>query len=309
MSHHLLRAAGRLGFLYGLVYVPSYFFLRWYRSDAIGLDIGFTAGWVALPFAVAIGYVAGARQYLSEERLLLRSIEQPVFKDGQRAVVMGPIVPLADPLRSPLGGRECVAYEYQIDHEGRDQDHRPIRVRDYWGMAVCPTAIETSGGRVRVLGYARIEHPFDILEGEDVYRSAQDYVRATPFRHPTHIGERRGSLAEPMDAESDQFRDDICANPQHVGHTSLRGEDTDLGGLRLNERYVEVGQTVCAAGSYSARLQALVPTASGPKQLRITTFSPQQWASENRDWAYTYFRWGAFFAVVGVAGALATRWC
>jgi len=309
MSHHLLRAAGRLACLYGLVYVASYLFLRWYRSDAIGLDFGWTAGLLALPFAAALGYVVGARQYLSEERLLLRSIERPAFQDGQRVVAIGPIVPLAEALRSPLAGRECVAYEYQIDHEGRDQDHRLVRVRDYWGMAVCPTAIDTPAGRVRILGYTRLEAPFGILEGEEAFRAAEEYVRSTPFRHPTDPGERRGSLAEPLDAESDRFRDDLCANPDHVGITSLRGEDADLRGLRLTERHIDVGQTVCAAGCYSAEMKALVPTTSGPKRLRITTISPELWVSENRDWAYTYLRWGAVFAVVGVACALSTRWC
>jgi hypothetical protein len=309
MSHHVLRAAGRLGALYGLVWAGCYLFVRWYRADAIGLDIGWTAGLVALPFAAAAGYVAGARHYFSEERLLLRSGERPVLQDGQRVVVVGPMVPLGETVRSPLTGQDCLAYEYQIDHEGRDQEHRRVRVRDYWGMARCPSAIETPAGRVRILGYARLETPFDTVEGEDAYRAATAYVRATPMRHPTDIGDRLGSLAEPFDTESDQFRDDICANPDHKGRTSLTGEEADLRALRLTERRLEAGQTVCAAGCYSAEKQALVPTTSGVKQLRVTAASPELWASESRDWGYTYLRWGAVFAVVGVACALATRWC
>jgi hypothetical protein len=304
----LLRATLRLGLLYGAVYAAVYFFLRWYRADAMFFAYGWIAGWVAIPRACAVGYVAGSRHYFGEERILLRSIEQPVFKDGERVVASGPIVPLAEPLRSPLGGRACVAYEYQIDHEGTDVDNRPTRVRDYWGMAVCPSAIETPAGRVRMLGYARAEAPFDILEGEEAFRAAEEYVRSTPFRHPAHVGERLGSLAEPLDTESDSFRDDICANPSHSGLT-LRGEEADLRGLRLSERLLEAGQEVCAAGTYSARLEALVPTTSGARRLRITTYSARQWAADNRDWAYRYLRWGALFAVVGLASALATRWC
>jgi hypothetical protein len=308
MSNLVLRAAGRMLGLYAAAWAGCHLFLRWYAPAPVGQDNGWTAVLLALPFSAAVGYLSGARRYLSEEKLLLRSVSQPVLQDGKRVVAMGTLVPLGDTLRAPLSGRECVAYEYQIEHDGTDANHQPIPVRDYWGMGRSPAAIDTPAGPIRILGYARIEEGFDVLQGEDDYRRAEAYVRATAFRHPDRGGERAGSLAEPFDTESDRFLDDLCADPAHTG-VSLKGEETDVRRLRLTERRLEPGTAVCAAGRYSAGQQALVPTTSGPQPLRISSYSPQQWASENRDWAYTYLRWGAVFAVVGVFGALATRWC
>jgi hypothetical protein len=308
MSGLVMRAVGRMAALYGAVWAACHVFVNWYAPAPAGQGNGWTVVLLAIPFSAAIGYISSARRYLNEEKLLLRSVAQPVLRDGTRVVAMGTLVPLGETLRSPLGGRECVAYEYELDHQGTDANNQPTRVRDYWGMGRCPAAIETPAGRIRILGYARLESGFDVLEAPEDYRRAEEYVRATAFRHPSRAGERLGSLAEPFDTESDRFRDDLCANPSHR-EVSLRGEDADVRPLRLNERRLEAGDAVCAAGTYSADKQALVPTTSGPEQLRISSYSPQQWASENRDWAYTYLRWGAVFAVVGVFGALATRWC
>jgi hypothetical protein len=180
-------------------------------------------------------------------------------------------------------------------------------VRDYWGFGVCPCAIETPSGPLRMLGYPSLETFVDILLPDQIQR-ADAYVRATSFRHPADIADRQGMLVEPFDVESDTFLDDVCCDPQHV-RAAGRRELPDFSGRQFSERHVPVGATVCAAGLYSAAQKALVPSGEGVQRLRLSTFSPELWASENRDQAYTYFRWGAFFGVVSIAAALASRWC
>ena len=208
----LLGIAG----LYGTATAASFLFLRWYRPSLIG-DAGvMPVALVALPLAASLGYLLGSRRYVQEERLLLRSIERPVFEDGQRGVAIGRIEPLGALVRSPFTGKDCVAYQYEIDHAARGAKGRRIRVRDYWGMAVSPGQVLTPAGPVRILGYARLEAFPEELD-DDAYGAAEAYVRSTLFRHPTSPGERLGSLAEPLSTESDSFRDDICADPTHVG--------------------------------------------------------------------------------------------
>jgi hypothetical protein len=132
-------------------------------------------------------------------------------------------------------------------------------------------------------------------------------VASASFRHPASPGERLGSLAEPLSTESDTFGDDICADESHL-HLQ-RGGGAELRKLRLLERRLHVGAAVCAAGCYSAARKALVPSGAGSKQLRISTFTPENWAAENRGWGRTYIRWGVGFGIFSIACALATRWC
>ena len=138
--------------------------------------------------------------------------------------------------------------------------------------------------------------------------TADAYVRSTTFRHPGSNAERLGSLQEPTETESDRFQDDVCANRSH-DDAGWHAESPDFKGRDVSEWRVEAGQVVCAAGTYSAALKALVPSGAGPLRLRLSTFTPELWASENRDQAYTYIRWGAFFGALTVAAALASRWC
>lgn len=291
---------------YATATTASYLFLRWYRPSPFD-DVSMSAALLGLPLAASLGYLWGSRGYFQEARLILRSMAQPNFEDGKRVVAVGRIEALGPPLKGPFTGTECVAYQYEIDHEGRDADHRPIRVRDYWGMAVWPYQIRTAAGPVRILAYARLEAPPSILTDDDAYRAAEAYLVSTSFRHPTSAGERLGSLAEPLSTESDTFADDICADDGHL-HLK-RGSGAELRKLRLLERRLAVGEAVCAAGYYSAAKKALVPTSQGLKQLRISTYLPENWAAENRGWGRTYILWGVGLGLFSIAGALATRWC
>jgi hypothetical protein len=158
-------------------------------------------------------------------------------------------------------------------------------------MAVCPYQVQTPPGPVRILVYPRLETAREELDGEEARRAAEAYVRSTTFRHPADIGERLGSLAEPIGVESDHFRDDICADASHAGRPPIR-ETKEVHTLRLVERRIEVGKSVCAAGYYSAAKKALVPAPRGGPELRISTRSPEAWSAETREWGTTYVRWG-----------------
>ena len=290
----------RLAALLASTVAATYLFLRWYRP-AVASD-GWAVGLLGLLLACGLGYLMGSRHYRAEARLILQSKERPRLVDGARVVITGPAQALGDLLRSPISQKDCVAYEYTIDHEVRHIDGPPGRFRDFWGMAVVPWQVLTPAGPVRILGYARLEGFPEDLEPDAAYRAAEAHLRATDFRRPASAGERLGSLAEPLATESDTFRDDICAELAQPSTAELRKLD-------LSERCVTVGQTVCAAGQYSAAQQALVPTSAGVKQLRISTFTPELWASENTDWAKTYVRWGTGVLVLALACLLATRWC
>lgn len=301
-----LRAVLGIAGLYGSAFAATVAFQDWYRPSLFGVD-SMTAALLAVPLAASVGYVVGAVRYVQEERLVLRSIAQPDLKDGHRVALEGVVEPLGPALRSPFTGTECVAYQYEIQHQDTDADGGPTWARDYWGMAVSPYHLVTPAGSIRVLGYARLE-TFSEHLAEEACAAAEAYVRATAFRHPSSPGERLGSLAEPLATESDTFQDDICTDTSHSS-SGVREPPPDLRGRRLTERRLDVGQTACAAGCYSAAKGALVPTSSGVRQLRLSTFSLHQWAAENRQWALTDLRWGVGLGVLAVGAALATRWC
>jgi len=303
MEPLVFRTLVRIVAVYLAAVGAAFSFLRLYRPDSTGPQ----AALVAVPLAAAIGYFMGARACRKEERLILDAIEHPRLEDGRRAVAFGPVEALGPLLTSPITRQACVAYQYLIDHESRSLHGPGMWVRDYWGMAVTPFQIRTPAGPVRVLGYARLEGANQQYVTEEAYRAAEDYVRATAYRHPTGLGEREGSLAEPISTESDAFQDDICANAKHVGQT-LHEDAAGLRKQRLSEARLDAGQAVCALGYYSAEKGALVPTTQGVKQLRIATQSPEFFAADNRATARSLSWWGVGAAVIAVAAALATRW-
>lgn len=298
MANPVATALVRIVLFYLAVCAALYYFLRWYHPpDPINDSTAWTAALIALPLAAGLGYLVGARPYLKEERLI-RAAWRPVLKDGERAIVVGPIEALAEPLKSPLGGTACVAYAYAIDHEGTHADSNPIRVRDYWGTALSPCAVQTREGPVHILGYPSLELSADVLEGEEAYRAAEAYVRSTHFERYGGFGERLDQIGGPLGEVSDTFVEDFCTE---------RAQERKLSELQLNERCVRVGQEVCAAGYYDAAKRGLV--ARGMKGVRLTTASPELWASENRGWFRTYVGWGTGLTLLAIAAALATRWC
>jgi hypothetical protein len=308
MDDRTVRALLGVVGLYAAAAAACHAFLRWYRPQQLD-DVTLAAGLLGLPLAASIGFLWGSRGYFQEARLILRSVAQPSLEDGKRVVVVGRIEALGPTLRAPFTGTRCVAYQYEIDHVGTlpRQRNRMIRVRDYWGMAVCPWHVRTAAGPVRMLAYARIEAPPDIPTEDEAYRAAEAHLASTSFRHPASPGERMGSLAEPLSTESDTFGDDICADDAHL-HLE-RGRGAELRKLRILERRLHVGEAVCAAGVYSAARQALVPSGAGSKPLRISTYGPEIWAADNLGWGRTYILWGVGLGIFSIGCALATRWC
>ena len=160
MDYRTIRTLLGVVGLYATAAAAAYLFLRWYRPSPLD-DVSMSAALLGLPLAASLGYLFGSRGYFQEAGLILRSVAQPSLEDGKRVVAVGRIEALGPPLKGPFTGTECVAYQYDIDHEGRTarQRNRRIRVRDYWGMAVCPYQIRTAAGPVRILAYARLEAP------------------------------------------------------------------------------------------------------------------------------------------------------
>jgi hypothetical protein len=306
MENRTMRGLMGVAVFYAAGAAAAYFFLRWYRGPAFE-GFSLSVGLLGLPVAMSLGYLLASRWQFQEAQLILRSVTQPSLEDGKRVVVVGRVEPMGPPLKSPFTGAECVAYEYDIDHEERSVDGPIRRVRDYWGMAVWPYQIRTPAGPVRVLGYAKLEGPAEVLTDDDSYRTAQEYLASTTFRHPASAAERHGSSAEPFSTESDTFGDDICADNRHL-HLD-RGSGAELRKLQLTERHLKVGETVCAAGTFSAAKQALVPTTDSQRLLRVSTYTPENWAAENRESGRTYIGWSVAFGIFSVGCALATRWC
>ena len=305
MNTLVSRTVVRLATGYLVCAAPAFVFLRGYLGEP---DVYGRAALVALPLAIAVMYVLTARGCLAEEKLLLGAIERPVLKDGERVAATGPVEALGPLLTSPFSRHPCVVYQYRIYHIVHHPGHPPREVQDFWGMAVTPHQILTPAGGVRVRGYARLEGGATVFADEDeAYRAAQAWLDSTAFRHPASAGERYGSLAEPIDTEADTFRDDVRSKPETLD-LEQRVRSTGRREYIVTEQRLDVGQTVCAMGEYSAEKQALVPSRSGIRQLRISTASPQLWAASSREEAGTMYRWAAGFAVVGLAAALALRW-
>ena len=180
--------------------------------------------------------------------------------DGQLTVVAGRIRPLGAPLTSPLGGRPCVAYDYDVVTRIKPRKGQETTKADICGVALAPCAIETSDASVRLIGFPMLdEFARQYHQGHAALARVRAYAAATRF------DEMRGLAKVRLMTELE----DAIADADGAVRKDFRLSDAEIPfeQRQLRERIVEVDQKVCAAGFYDAERRALVPKGSMPNRL------------------------------------------
>jgi hypothetical protein len=181
-----------------------------------------------------------------------RDQEGAARKNGRFEAAGGVIQPLQEALVSPLQGRPCVAYEYDVAETGTDGQKAGSAA---WGWASTPSVIRNPGGDLRLLGFPDLERFDQAVVGEGARERIQKYFQDTTF---ATIGERAltQALGQIMERSAD---DDGQARTDVLRGTDLDPKNIQFAGRQWTERVVPVDEEVTAFGLYSSTRSGLVP--------------------------------------------------
>ena len=143
-------------------------------ASAVLLTLGLSSFW-----SLARGYGRGD----ASRRVLLSRARtgEPPPEEGP-VVVTGAARPLGAPLRAPLSGVECVAYQYRMYYRtSGSSESRRRTVPVYWGHACRPFRIDTAGRAIRVMAVPRLADEAAHLAAPDDVERARQHVGATRF--------------------------------------------------------------------------------------------------------------------------------
>lgn len=237
-------------------------------ASAVFLTLGLSSFW-----SLARGYGRGD----ASRRVLLSRARtgEPPPEDGP-VVVTGAARPLGAPLRAPLSGVECVAYQYRMYYRTSDQSERRRRtVPVYWGHACRPFRIDTAGRAIRVMAVPRLADEAARLAAPDDVERARQHVGATRFEEVG--GDLLGALGTAFERAGEMFADE---DGESRRDWRRKGDDRDPSSLLLEETVLAVGATVTAAGRWSTDRQAVVPDSGdvGPGAVTVVTGPPERLA-------------------------------
>ena len=237
----------------------------------------------------------------ADRRIIVDGQKGGPLKNGKRSAVFGSIEPVDEPLRAPLSGEPCVAYDYRIYHPWEPEDlgsHIVIQkearygdglstsaVEDFTGWALTSSVINSASGKIGLLGFPDIgtwrwkEHTN--------HERATEYIRLTTFEKASP--ENIVSFGDYVDA--------FINNTTGIMREDIRHSDAqDAAGLLLDERLVPVGEHVCAIGRYSAEHNGLVQDHG--RGLRIVQGDSEEVSESLKTWSLTRIVLGLFMILI-----------
>ena len=167
--------------------------------------------------------------------------------DGARVVLVGTLEALGAPLRAPLDGSACLAYDYRIT-EDRGSGRRRMILTHVRGSALAPSEIVTRSGRHRLLTVPDLQASPPTTPSSRHIAAFEEYARTTTFTRA------EGAAQELVDRWTDDdgaYRSDVCLTPL---------ETVDLTRCMLTQQQVKPGARVCVIGRYSTARGGVVPS-------------------------------------------------
>lgn len=218
---------------------------RWYDVPLVD-TLGVSAGAGLIGFG-ALNLLHASWQAWRERSAIASGRAGEAPADGARAVLVGTLEALGAPLRAPLDGSACLAYDYRIT-EDRGSGRRRMILTHFRGTGLAPSVIVTRSGRHRLLTVPDLQGSAPATPSSGHIAAFERYAHATRFTAAD--GAARELVA--------RWTDDDGAYRSDVGYTPL--ERVDLTRCMLTQQQVRPGARVCAIGHYSAARGGLVPS-------------------------------------------------
>ena len=215
--------------------------------------------------AMVVGMIRAAFTSMGEMRRVRRAMEPAGFMgeqpaDGESIAVSGHIRPLGMPLTAPFSHKRAVLYNYDVEHPETSSRGNTGPAKDYSGLALTPSVIDTTHGQVKLLCFPQLEGiQKEVVFGDDALQNATEYIRTTQWSsmgmNPVQMyREVRDMLTD----DDGQIRKDF----------KVHGCE-DLQRATLMEEVVEPGAQVFAFGKWSAEKRGIVPDQGIPAKLVV----------------------------------------
>src|SRR5256885_9757002 len=146
-----MKRAALIGLLTWAACSTIYYFLLLGRI-APALAVAIVAG---LFMAVVIGTFRIAWSYWRDARQMREDDGTPP-EDGKHVTLAGRIRVTGNALRAPFTQREAAAYVYEISHVEYGGETTSV-IKDYSGLALAPSVLETAHGPIALLGFPLLE--------------------------------------------------------------------------------------------------------------------------------------------------------
>jgi hypothetical protein len=264
---------------------------RWYGVAPFeGAGVAVFAGlfvWVAGSLLISAARAWGERATIAA------GIAGTPPVDGRQTILAGHIEPAGAPLTSPLSGRECVVYTFEI-YEMRGSGKSRFKAALCDGVALVPSIIVTPSGSYRLLAVPELVCNASVLEHDRALARAGALMRALPME-PKREGLSRPEIEK-------QWADDDGAYRRERRHVA---EDVRLGRCTMIEHVIESGSRVCVFGEYSAARRAIVADPNDwSKITRIMKGDPDAIARQLRGSVFRRLI-GATLSAAAAAGLIA----
>ena len=241
-------------------------------------------------FLSGCGAIIEAFLERSDQKIVIDARRGGQLKNGKRGAVFGSIEPVDEPLRAPLSGEPCVAYDYRIYHL-REVDFDEIStdtVDDFTGWALTSSVIHADSGKIRLLGFPDLG-TWRWKEYTD-YEKADEYIRLTTFE--------KASLKNILSIGD--YIDAFINNTTGIVREDIQSSDTqDTADLILEERFVPVGAHVCAIGEYSTEHDGLLQDQDG--RLRLVQGDSEEVSESLKTWSWARIVLGLFMILLSSA--------
>ena len=239
----------------------------------------------------AVGLIYSAVQRWREYTVINGGVAGVRPADGNRAVLVGTLEPLAATLRAPFDNSDCLTYTYQV-FEDRGTGRRRNVFTHIRGVGLAPSMIVTRTGSYRLLAVPEIDGEETTASREQIIANIQRYVQTTTFTsHHT-------SAQELLDRWSDAdgaYRSD-------VSYGDLA--QVNFGRCQLSQQAVRPGSPVCVFGYFSEAKNAIVVSPAFTSATRLVRGRGEQVAGALRSTARTHLMLGVL-AGAGAAGLIA----
>lgn len=216
------------------------------------VGISFGAGFLVV---LSLGLFVVAVRTIRERSSVRASLagEPPV--DGRRAGFVGTIDVAGQPLRSPLGGKECVAWKYQV-YRFTGSSRRRIRSVYYEGIALAPSILSTRSGPCRLLAVPDFDFASESVDAGRAAHNAAEHFRTADFE------ESRCTLAK-------QWTDDDGAYRSEKRNFPAEATPPPLEECEFREDLIPRRADVYVFGLYSQARGGIVPHSNWANPTRI----------------------------------------
>lgn len=247
-------------FFFAAAWLVNDHFLQNVAPDPRRVCNGVASFFIALGIFSYWGILTGGgNSRFTREKLIARAESGTPPEDGQPILCSGSARATGSALRSPLQGKECVAYMYRMYYYGTgygSSGNDAQMVNLYTGYASVPFSIRGMTEERRVVAVPQLKDNPSLVTDDAGRARAAEFIASTPFE-PMQQRVLSGAAAS-LQLGKEMLTDDDGMT-RHDWHLQTESLQVPLERLLLDEIVVPVGPQVTVVGTWSDARGAIIP--------------------------------------------------